>query len=248
MSENGYDDVVSAGVSFTLTEEQKMIQKLARDFSRKEIAPKAEHYDKSHEFPWDVLKKAQEIGLTTMAVPEEYGGMGLSLLEEIIAAEEMAWGCSGISLAIVINNLSALPVVLGGNEEQKKKYLGRLVDGKLAAYAVTEPDAGSDVAALKTTAVRDGDYYILNGTKTFITGATVADWYDIFAYTDPSVPYRGMSAFVVDRDSEGLTVGKPFDKLGQRASDTAEVILENVRVPAENLIAKEGMGFLLYNG
>jgi len=244
MSTNGSNGA-PMGVTFELTDEQKMIQKLAHDFAVNEIVPHAEHYDKTHEFPWDIVKKAQELGLTTVNVPEEYGGMGLSLLEEMLVAEELAWGCSGISLCITINNLAALPVIIAGTEEQKQEYLGRLANGKLAAYAVTEPGAGSDVAAIKTTARREGDEYVLNGTKTFITGATVADWYTIFAYTDPSKRYNGMSAFIVDRNTPGLSVGKPFDKLGQHASDTAEVVLEDVRVPAKNLLGREGDGFLI---
>jgi acyl-CoA dehydrogenase len=171
--------------------------------------------------------------------------MGLSLVEEMIVAEELAWGCAGINLAITINDLSALPVLVAGTEAQKKEYLGRLVNGKLAAYCVTEPGAGSDVAAIKTTALRDGDDYILNGTKTFITGATVADWYTVFAYTDPEKRYKGISAFLVDRDSPGLSVGQPFEKLGQCASDTAEVFMENVRVPAKNRLGEEGQGFMI---
>ena len=236
---------VAGGVSFALTEEQKMIQKLARDFAVNEIAPGAEHHDKTHEYPWDIVKKAQELGLTAMNVPAEYGGLGLSLFEEILVGEELAWGCSGISLCITINNLAALPVLVAGDEAQKEEYLGRLAGGKMAAYALTEPGAGSDVVNIKTTARREGDEYLLNGVKTFITGATVADWYTIFAYTDPEKRYNGMSAFLVDRDSPGLSVGKPFDKMGQRASDTAEVVLDNVRVPAQNRLGEEGQGFMI---
>lgn len=233
------------GIGFALTPEQKMMQQMAHEFAEKEIIPVAEHYDRTHEYPWPVVRKSQELGLTVMNVPEAYGGMGLSLLEEMIVAEELCWGCSGIALAITINNLAALPVIIGGNEEQKQKYLGKLAEGKMAAYAVTEPGAGSDVAAIKTTARREGDEYVLNGTKMFITGATVADWFTAFAYTDPSRPYNGMSAFIVDRESPGVTVSKPFDKLGQNASDTAEIRLENVRVPVENRLGEEGQGFLI---
>ncbi len=237
MSDNG---VI---IGFDLTEEQKMIRQMVQDFAAKEIAPVAESYDQSHEFPWPVVKKAQALGLTTMNIPEKYGGMGLRVIDEMIVTEELAWGCSGITLTITINTLAALPVLIAGNEAQKKKYLGGLADGQLAAYCVTEPAAGSDVAAIKSRARRDGDDYIINGTKTFITGATVANWYIIFAYTDPDQLYNGMSAFIVDRDSPGLSVGNPFNKLGQRASDTAEVVLDNVRVPAANLLGKEGDGF-----
>lgn len=235
----------SAGITFQLTEEQKMIQKLARDFARNEIAPHAEHHDKTHEYPWEIVKKAQELGLTTINVPEEYGGLGLDLFEEMLVAEELAWGCSGISLCITINNLASLPLLVAANDEQKAEYFGRLVDGKMAAYALTEPSAGSDVLGIRATARKDGDEYVLNGTKTFITGATVADWFTVFAYTNPEAGHRGMSAFIVDRNTPGVSVSKPFDKLGQRASDTAEIILEDVRVPAKNLLGKEGDGFFI---
>lgn len=236
---------VSKGVGFTLTEEQQMIQKLARDFAVNEMVPHAEYYDKNHEFPWDVVKKAQALGLTVMNIPEEYGGLGLSLFEEVLVGEELAWGCSGIGLCITINNLASLPVLIVGDEAQKEAYLGRLVNGKLASYAITEPGAGSDVVNIKTTARREGDVYVINGTKTFISGATVADWYTIFAYTDPERRYNGMSAFLIDRDTPGLSVSKPFDKLGQRASDTAEVALDNVRIPVSNRLGEEGDGFMI---
>jgi acyl-CoA dehydrogenase len=235
----------NGSVSFGLTEEQKMIQGLAREFARNEIAPVAEHYDKSHEFPWPVVKKAQELGLTAMPVPEEYGGLGLSLFEEVLVGEELAWGCSGISTAISVNGLAILPILIAGNEDQRKEYGGRMADGQMASYCATEPEAGSDVAGIKTTAQKAGDHYILNGSKTFITGATVADFYTVFAYTDPSQRYNGMSCFIVDREWEGVSVGQPFDKMGQHASDTAEVVFDNVKVPASHLLAEEGKGFLI---
>jgi len=238
MSQNG-------SVSFGLTEEQVMIQQLARDFARNEIAPVAEHYDQSHEFPWPVIKKAQEMGLTAMSVPEDYGGLGLSLFEEVLVAEELAWGCSGMSTAIGVNGLAFSPILIAGSEEQKKEYGGRLVDGELAGYCATEPEAGSDVAGIKTTAVKNGGHYILNGSKMFITGGTVANYFTVFAYTDPAQRYNGMSCFVVDRDWEGVSVGKPFDKMGQHASDTAEVVFEDVKVPASHLLGQEGTGFLI---
>lgn len=232
-------------VNFALTDEQKEIQQLARDFARKEIAPKAEHYDKTHEYPWPIIKKAQEMGFTAMNIPEQYGGLGLSLFDEILVGEELAWGCSGVSTAISVNGLAILPILIAGNEEQKTTYGGRLANGEMASYCLTEPEAGSDVAGIKTTARREGDHYILNGSKTFITGATVANFYTVFAYTDPNVRYKGMSCFVVERDWEGVSVGKPFDKMGQHASDTAEVIFDNVKVPATHLLGNEGDGFLI---
>ncbi len=232
------------GISFGLTEEQREIQLLAREFAKNEIAPKAEHYDKSHEYPWPVIKKAQELGLTTMSIPEEYGGLGLSLLEECVVTEELAWGCSGMSTAMGVNGLAILPILIAGTEEQKQAYCGRLAGGEMSSYCLTEPEAGSDVAGIKTTARKDGDHYILNGSKTFITGATVANFFTVFAYTDPGVRYKGMSCFVVERDWEGVSVGQPFDKLGQHASDTAEVIFDNVRVPETYRLGAEGTGFI----
>jgi acyl-CoA dehydrogenase len=232
-------------INFNLTEEQQMIRQLARDFSRNEIAPVAEHYDKSHEYPWPVIKQAQELGLTSLNVPEEYGGLGLSLFEECLVGEELAWGCSGISTAVAINNLALLPILIAGNEEQKKVYCGRIVDGQMSAYCLTEPEAGSDVAGIKTSARKEGDCYVLNGNKTFITGATVADFFTVFAYTNPEQRYNGMSCFIVDRDWEGVSVGKPFEKLGQHASDTAEVVFDNVRVPDSHLLGQEGAGFMI---
>jgi acyl-CoA dehydrogenase len=235
----------NGSINFNLTEEQQMIQQLARDFARNEIAPVAEHYDKSHEYPWPVIKQAQELGLTSLNVPEEYGGLGLSLFEECLVGEELAWGCSGISTAVAINNLALLPILIAGNEEQKKAYCGRIVDGQMSAYCLTEPEAGSDVAGIKTSARKEGDCYVLNGNKTFITGATVADFFTVFAYTNPEQRYNGMSCFIVDRDWEGVSVGKPFEKLGQHASDTAEVVFDNVRVPDSHLLGQEGAGFMI---
>jgi acyl-CoA dehydrogenase len=244
MSSNGSTGVIG----FSLNEEQQMIRDLARDFARNEIAPVAEHYDKTHEYPWPVIRKAQEIGLTTMNTPEKYGGLGLSMLEECLVTEELAWGCSGISTAIGVNSLGMLPILLSGSEDQKTEYGGRMADGGLCAYCVTEPEAGSDVAGIQTTAIKNGDHYNLTGNKTFITGATNANFFTVLAYTNPDLRdtksrHKGMSFFVVDRDWEGVSVGKPFDKMGQHASDTAEVIFDGVKVPPSHLLGEEGRGF-----
>ncbi len=237
-------------VSFALSEEQQMIQNLAREFSRNEIAPVAEHYDQTHEYPWPVIKKAQELGLTTMSIPEQFGGLGLTMFEECLVSEEISWGCSGIATAIAVNGLGMLPVLIGGSDEQKETFGNRMADGNLAAYCVTEPEAGSDVSGIGTTAIKNGDHYVLTGSKTFITGATNANFYTVLAYTDPELRgtrdrYRGMSFFVVERDWEGVSVGKPFNKMGQHASDTAEVIFDNVKVPATHLLGQEGSGFMI---
>ncbi|MCC6602594.1 MAG: acyl-CoA dehydrogenase family protein [Anaerolineae bacterium] len=236
---------MSSTVHFALNNEQKMIQQLARDFARNEMAPVAEHYDQTHEYPWPVIKKAQALGFTTLNIPEEYGGLGLSLLEECMVSEELAWGCSGMSTAMGVNGLAILPILIGGSEAQKKEYCGRLVDGQMASYGLTEPEAGSDVAGIKTTARKEGDHYILNGSKTFITGATVANFFTVFAYTDIAQRYNGMSCFVIERDWEGVSVGQPFNKMGQHASDTAELIFDNVKVPATHRLGEEGKGFLI---
>ncbi len=233
------------GVNFNLSEEQTMIQNLAREFAKNEIAPVAEHYDQTHEYPWPVIKKAQELGLTMMNIPEAYGGLGLSVFDECLVGEELSWGCSGISTAIAVNALGILPILIAGSEDQKKEYGGRMSDGQLCAYCLTEPEAGSDVAGIKTTARKEGDHYILNGNKTFITGSTVANFYTVFAYTDPDTRYNGMSCFIVERDWEGVRVGKPFNKMGQHASDTAEVVFDNVKVPATHRLGNEGDGFMI---
>jgi acyl-CoA dehydrogenase len=232
-------------INFDLSEEQKMIQKLAHDFAQNEILPVAEHYDETHEFPWPVVKKAQELGFTALIVPEEFGGMGLNIFEECLVSEELAWGCAGIRTSILISGLGILPILIAGSHSQKQDYCGRIVDGQLAAYCLTEPEAGSDVIAIRTEARREGDHYILNGNKTFITGATVADFFTVFAITDRSKGYRCMSCFIVDRDWEGVSVGKPFKKMGQNASDTAEVIFDNVKVPVSHMVGEEGEGFMI---
>jgi len=235
----------AAGIGFTLTEEQKLLQQMAREFTRYEIIPVAKEYDKSHEFPWPVIRQAQELGLTIMTIPKAYGGAGLSMLDECIVTEELAYGCSGMSTSITLNGLAVMPLLLAGHEEQKRVYCGRLAKGEMAAYCLSEAAAGSDVAAIQTLARREGDSYVLNGLKTFITNASVANWFSVFAYTNPEAKYKGMSCFIVERNAPGVSVAKPFDKLGQRASDTAEVVFDNVRIPAANLIGKEGEGFLI---
>jgi acyl-CoA dehydrogenase len=197
---------VSAGPSFRLSAEQEEIRKLARDFSDREITQQvAEHHDRSNEFPYPIAKKAWEIGLMNCILPEEYGGIGLGAMEECLIAEELAHGCMGISLSIMVNNLAIVPTKIAGNDAQKKKYLGPLSEScHFAAYALTEPEVGSDPGALMTTAVKKGDKYILNGVKRWITGGGVAEWFVVFASTDPSkrhkeaphMPLVGMDDFL----------------------------------------------------
>jgi acyl-CoA dehydrogenase len=234
-----------AGIGFALTDEQRMLQQLAREFAREQIAPVAEHHDRTGEFPHAVIAKAREAGLINTNIPIEYNGSGASLIEECIVCEELAWGCTGISTAILINNLSATPILIAGTEEQKREWLGRMTAGELAAYALTEPAAGSDVIGIQSTATRRGNEYVLSGSKTFISNASYSQFFVVFAYTDKSQKHRGMSAFIVDRDSPGFRVSKKFEKLGQRASDTAEISFDEVVVPESRRLGREGDGFII---
>jgi len=198
-------------------------------------------------FPWDILKKGWELGILTSYVPEQYGGQGLGTTESCIIAEELAYGCSGISTAINGSGLAAAPVLIGGNEAQKKKYIGRLCEEPIvASYCVTEPGAGSDVAGLKTRAEKKGNEWVINGQKMWITGAGVANWYFVLARTnaDPKAPTaKAFSGFIVEAGTPGLTVGRKEINMGQRCSDTRGVTFEDVRVPEENLLTAEGAGF-----
>lgn len=239
------DMMEATGINFQLTEEQEMLQRMARDFVAKEIIPVAAEYDEEEKFPQEIFDKAREIGLVNTNVPEEYGGLGASLIDEVILAEELGYGCTGISTSVTANGLGDLPIIIAGSEEQKAYWLGeRLIDnGELVAYCVTEPAAGSNVVGMQSRAERKNGSYIINGSKTFITNASYANFYTVFAKTDPEKGHKGISAFVVDRETPGITISKKFEKLGQRASDTAEITFENVEVPAENMLGPEGTGF-----
>ncbi len=238
------DETTAAGVSFALTEEQKELRRLARDFAAKEIRPKEAEYDEKMQHPVDVIAKAHEVGLMNVHVPEEYGGLGLSAFDGMLVGEELYWGCSGIGTSITANGLGAGPVILYGSAEQKAKWLPPLIESPiLASFGLSEPGAGSDVAALKTTAVREGDEYVLNGSKTFITNAGYAAWSVVFAKTDPQAGHRGMSAFVVPMDTPGVTIEQHLDKMGQRSTDTSAFALQDARVPVENRLGEEGDGF-----
>ena len=238
---------MKSGVSFELTDEQKMLQKMARDFTAKNITPVAAEYDEHAKFPEDIFQKARELGLVNLNIPAEYGGVGASVFEECLVAEELAYGCTGISTSISTNNLGSLPIILAGNEQQKQYWLGeRLAEnGEFVSYCVTEAGAGSNVLGMQTRAEKKDGGYLINGSKIFITNASHANFFTVFAKTDPGAGHKGMSCFVIDRNAPGVRVGKKFDKLGQRASDTAEIVFENVEIPAENLIGKEGQGFYL---
>jgi len=233
-------------VDFTLTDEQKDIQSMAHDFAEKEMRTVAWELDKEGTWPQEIIEKAWDVGLMNTHIPTEYGGPGLDFLTGCIIEEEIGWGCSGIGTSVMCNGLATAPIVLGGSEETKKKYLGMLTEApKLASFCLTEPDAGSDVSGMKTTAVKQGDKYILNGSKCFITNGSYADYYTVYAKTDKEAGHRGMSAFVVERNWDGVAVDKKEDKLGQRASNTATISFNDVEVPAENLIGEENKGFKL---
>ena len=229
-------------IDYDLNDEQRASVDMAHDFALNELRPIAAEWDVKGEFPSDViLKKACDAGLTTAGIPDEYGGGGLDPLTSAMVFEELFWGCAGLATSIGANNLAVAPILIAGSEDQKKRWLPRLCTGKplLAAFALTEPEAGSNVAGLKTTAKDEGDHYVINGQKCFITNGGISEVYTVFAVTE-----NGISSFIVGGDYEGLTMGKHEDKMGIRASHTAEVFLDNVKVPKEDLMGKEGGGFI----
>ncbi|HSJ58557.1 MAG TPA: acyl-CoA dehydrogenase family protein [Anaerolineae bacterium] len=236
-------------IGFHLTEEQEQMRQLARRFATNEIRPVAAEYDQREETPWELLQQAAQIGLLSYNYPEVYGGGGVdSVLTSCLVAEELSWGCLGVATAILGCGLAAVPILIAGTEAQKARYLPWFCDDRqvhAGAFALTEPDAGSDVAALRTTAVRDGDCYVLNGQKRFITLGGVAGLYALFATVDPRLGHMGITAFIVEADRPGVSAGRKELKMGMRASHTGDVILENVRVPVENRLGEEGQGFFL---
>jgi acyl-CoA dehydrogenase len=233
-------------IDFSLTEEQKALQEMSREFSEKEMKPNAAKYDKGEEFPEDVMKKAFEVGFLTCTIPKEFGGGGLSELDTAIISEELAAGCAGMYTTMMVNALAYTPVILYGNDEQKKKFLIPQTEKmSFSAFCLTEREAGSDAGSLKTKAIKNGDEYIINGSKCFTSNGAIANWYVVFALTDPEKGARGISAIIVPRETSGVSVGKIEDKMGHRASNTAEIFFEDVRVPVENLLAKEGLGFII---
>jgi acyl-CoA dehydrogenase len=236
-------------IGFAMSEAQAALRDHARDFAAREIRPVAEHYDRTAEFPWEVLRKAHEVGLMNTHVPEKLGGMALGCLEAAILSEEIAWGCTGIGTAIEANGLALEPVIAGASDALLEKYVAPMVaELKMAAYAVTEPGAGSDVAGMRSTAVKKGDHFVLNGSKMWITNAGVADWYFVVAYTDREAGYKGMTAFIVERAWKGVEVGKKEMNLGQRCSDTRGITFTDVEVPEENVIGQVGRGWMLAMG
>jgi acyl-CoA dehydrogenase len=233
-------------IDFQLTEDQLALQEMAREFAEKEMRPDAAAYDQGHEFPEPVMRKAFEVGFLTCTVPAEYGGGGLKDLETVLISEELAWGCAGMYTTMMANSLAFTPLLLFGTGEQKKRFFAPFVkDMAFASYCLTEREAGSDTSAIRTRARKDGDHYVINGSKCFITNGGVASLYVVFANSAPEKGPRGLSVFLVPRATPGVTVGKVEDKFGHRASNTTELFFEGVRVPAENLIGREGLGFII---
>lgn len=233
-------------IGFSLTEEQKALQEMAKEFAEKEMKPNAAKYDKGEEFSEDVMQKAFEAGFLTCMVPEEYGGVGLSDLDVVIMSEELAAGCAGMYTTMMVNSLAHTPIILFGNDEQKKRFLTPQTEKmSFASFCLTEREAGSDASAQKTKAEKVGSEYIINGSKCFISNGGIASLYVVFANSKPKRGIRGISAFVVTRETPGVIIGKEEDKMGHRASNTVELIFEDVRIPEENLLGKEGMGFII---
>jgi acyl-CoA dehydrogenase len=234
----------AGGISFGLTDEQKALRELAHEFAAKEIRPRAAAYDEHSTHPADVIVKAHELGLMNAHISAEYGGLELSGFDGMLIGEELAWGCSGMATSIAANTLGAAPVLIAGTDDQKRRFLVPLVEEPLlCSFALTEPNAGSDVSGIRTTAVRRGDEYVLNGSKMFITNAGHAAWLVVFASTDRSKGHRGLTAFVVPADLQGVVVERHLDKMGQRATDTSAIAFQDVRVPVENRLGEEGEGF-----
>ncbi|MFD1359328.1 acyl-CoA dehydrogenase [Fictibacillus halophilus] len=232
-------------MNLVFTEEQKMMQKMVRDFAQKEIAPAIEHMEETEEFPRHLIKKMAELGLMGIPIPEEYGGAGMDFTSYIIAINELSKVSATIGVILSVHtSVGTNPILYFGNEEQKKKYIPKLASGEyLGAFGLTEPSSGSDAASLKTRAVKQGDQYVLNGSKIFITNAGEADVYIVFASTEPDKGSYGISAFIVDKDTPGFSVGKKEKKMGLNGSNTCEIVFEDARVPAENLLGNEGEGF-----
>jgi acyl-CoA dehydrogenase len=231
-------------MEFALTDEQLALQDTARRFAESEIAPAAAHYDQTGEFPREIIRKAWELGLSSTCIPSEYGGVGLCVVESCLVTEEIAWGCSGMGTSIMCNDLGLMPIVIAGTSEQKKEWLTTCAQNfQLVSFCLSEPQAGSDVAGLQLQCMKDGDAYLLNGTKCWITNGGVADLYTVFATLDRSSRHSGICAFIVPTATPGITIGKKEDKMGQRASDTRVIHFDNVRVPAAQRLGQEGEGF-----
>lgn len=233
-------------MNYFLTEEQEMIKDLVKQIAQEKIAPVAIELDEKGEFPWELMKIFAQSDLFAIFVPEEYGGLGKGVFDLCIIIEELSKACAGVAVSYAASALGTYPIILFGSEEQKKKYLPQIAKGeKLTAFALTESDAGSDAGSIRTTAVRDGNDYILNGNKQWITNGGEAEIYTVIAITDRVRGSRGASAFMVEKGTTGFSFGKKEDKMGIRCSATRELIFNDCRIPKENLISGEGKGFLV---
>jgi acyl-CoA dehydrogenase len=233
-------------MDFALPDDVKALQDSARKFAREVMRPKSAECDEKSHFPRDIIQAASDLGLMNMTLPSSIGGNELPHLAQAVIAEELAWGCSGMATSMIANDLALLPIVLAGTPEQKERFLKPFTEGfKMASFGLTEPGAGSDVAGLRTTARRDGDHYVLNGQKQWITNGEYADLYTIFCTTDPAKKHKGLMCLVVEGRPRGFTTGKHENKMGQRASNTVTLNFEDVRVPVANRIGNEGEGFLV---
>ncbi|SFH19169.1 Acyl-CoA dehydrogenase [Desulfotomaculum arcticum] len=231
-------------MSYQLSEEQEMLRQSVRRLAEDKVAPRAAEIDEKDEYPWDLKELIADQGLLGAGIPEEYGGTGAGLPSVVLIVEEIAKVSAAASLIVAAQELGMMPILVGGSEAQKQKYLPGIADGdQIAAFALTEPNAGSDAGSVKTRAVREGDKYILSGQKCFITNGSIADVFTVFATTDPKAGLKGLSAFIVEKSYPGITIGKKEHKMGIRGSETTEVIFDNCPVPAENLMGKEGHGF-----
>lgn len=233
------------GLCFELSEDHKMVQDMVRKLADEHIRPKAAHYDETREFPWENIKRLSELGLMGVSVPEEYGGAGMDSLAYVIVIEELSRACASTGVITAVqNSLGEYPLIKFGTEEQKRKYLPLMASGeKIAAYALTEPGSGSDAASMKTTCRLEGDHWVLNGSKNWITNSTAAELFIVYATKDPALGHKGICCFIVEKGYEGFKIGKHEETLGVRASGTCTLTFDNVRVPKENLLGEEGKGF-----
>uniref|UniRef100_A0A0K0FYF5 Acyl-CoA dehydrogenase n=1 Tax=Strongyloides venezuelensis TaxID=75913 RepID=A0A0K0FYF5_STRVS len=238
---------LNSGLSFNLTEDQLALRDAVATFAKEEIMPVVSEYDKSAKFPWDIIKKGHAAGLINTTIPEKYGGLGLNSVSEVIIAENLGYACTGISTSFLVNGLASAPLIIAGSEEIKKKYLGWLIEEPIvASYAVTEPGAGSDVAGVRTRCEKKGDEYIVNGNKMWISNSGHAKWFFVLARSNPDPKASAGSAFtafVVDADTAGITVGRKEINMGQRCADTRAVTFEDVRIPASQVVGAPGEGF-----
>jgi len=233
-------------MNYFFTEEQEMIRDLVKQIAQEKVTPVAAQLDEKEEFPWELMKLFAQLDLFALFIPEEYGGLGKGILDLCIVVEELSKACAGVAVSYAATALGSYPLILFGSEEQKKKYLPVIARGeKLTAFALTESEAGSDAGNIRTTAIADGDYYILNGNKQWITNGGEAEIYTVIAITDRTKGSRGASAFIVEKDTPGFSFGKKENKLGIRCSSTRELIFNDCRIPRSNLLGKEGMGFLI---